>query len=1075
MSIRRPSLGLSVLVAAGALVARAHADDTPPAPPPAVAPAPAPGAARDADFVPPTQGPAAALAKELAAVHAETDPTKQRTALLAMHKTSRDALLSLDAGALASLAPDVLRVYDLAGALASGGDGAFPAWWTFPDVPEATWPVVEPTPAAAVVRRATRIGGAVADCVKPPTIAAPTFVDVWTPTAAPHDPLAPHACVVVLGGPDDLTRAEAALERVATVGGRGYAVAVDVLESAAWADRLGLRALAAGASRDATGLASMSAADRASARIAHFALPTPAGRRATAWRAFDRSYVKDYDVEVGNDNVVEPIVGVLREGVGATAVVDVATDGGRALRVDVKHLRAPTPLPTFSTSLAGRGTEAVTIEVPKLELVRGSVGVPDDGRARTLLLRLGTADTFAIVEVTPTATTPAARGWARVAPGAPPAGIVDARVASFTFTVEANAGRAPLRAAMSSLAGQEATLTLADRPDGDRIDVTARCDAPAADGSRVVDVVVTWRTTDPSPRTMPKPETRSERIELPVARAVSRPFRFRLAPGASETARDVGGAPLVTVTYEAPSTKAVVAELERRAGLASPSPRVSTRPDDAALAAVRGAPAREQAAAVRGLVDASEAGFLMLTPAELATLAPDVLRVYDLSAALAHGDDATPPPAFAKDAPATSLAPDGSTPAPAVSRRAARIAHELRTEVEDGFALARAGGTPAGAPTTVVVCVPSRRFDAVERALDRLATTGGPVVRLDVEVVRAGAGAPIATYTLEVPHNRSVAAWRHVRHAYLETPEAGAAKAAGRPLAPVVRTWADGIGLVASVGEGGAGSDPQVHLSVAASFGVDAAPPPGVAPRGPRAGVELPALVQRQLETAWPVPAEGMVATERLGDSDLAVRVRATRGAAAPVARGWTRVTAEPKPPAAPRVATLEAVWTAQQGGQERKLQSPTVRVFEGQTATISIVHQVPYIAGAEVSGRPGAWLVDPIVQSLPYGLVVEATVRPEAGGMHVVEGRFLRMAPDTPVRTRPWDFGVGTPMNVELPVMREVSRPFRASLAPGGSVSIPMPALPSDRTRNDTTSTTLTLTLTDVRSDEAPAPTPSK
>ncbi|MBL9088728.1 MAG: hypothetical protein JNM10_16440, partial [Planctomycetia bacterium] len=719
MSIRRPSLGLSLTVAACSLTVHAHADDTrpapPPAPPPVIAPAPAPGPTRGAEFVPPTQGPAAALAKELAAVHAETDPTKQRTALLALHKTSRGALLSLDAGALAALAPDVLRVYDLAGALASGGDGAFPAWWAFPEVPEVTWPVVEPTPAAAVVRRATRIGGAVADCVQPPTIAAPTFVDVWTPTAAPHDPLAPHTCVVVLGGPDDLTRAEAALERVATVGGRGYAVAVDVFESAAWADRLGLRSWASGASHEAAGLALPGVADRAAIRVAHFAMPTPAGRRATAWRAFDRTYVKDFDVQTGNTTVVTPNVGVLREGLGATAVVDVASDGARALRVDVSQLRAPTPLPTFSTSLAGAGADPVTIEIPKLEFVRGSIGVPDDGQARTLLLRLGAADTFAIVEVTPTATTTAARGWARVAPGAPPAGIVDARVASFTFTVEANAGRAPLRGAMAVFAGQEATLTLADRPDGDRTEVAARCDAPAADGSRVVDVVVTWRTTDPSPRTMPKPSTRSERIELPVARAVTRPFRFRLAPGASETARDVGGAPLVTVGHVGPAATAAIAELERRAGLASPEPRVAPRPDDAALAAVRAAPAGEQAAAVRRLVDASQAGFLSLTPAELATLAPDVLRVYDVSTTLAHGDDAAPPPAFAADAPPTTLRPDGTAPASSWSRRAARIARDVEGQSEGGFALARLGGTPDGAPPTVVVCVPSGRFDAVER------------------------------------------------------------------------------------------------------------------------------------------------------------------------------------------------------------------------------------------------------------------------------------------------------------------------------------------------------------------------
>jgi hypothetical protein len=538
MSIRRPLLGLSILVAAGALVARAHADDAPPAPPPVIAPAPppAPGPTRDADFVPPTQGPAAALAKDLAAVHAETDPTKQRTALLALHKSSRDALLSLDAGALAALAPNVLRVYDLAGALASRRRQRAPAWWAFPEVPEVTWPVVEPTPAAAVVRRATRIGGAVADCVKPPTIAAPTFVDVWTPTAAPHDPLAPHACVVVLGGPDDLARSEAALDRVGTVGGRGYAVTVDVLESAAWADRLGLRSWASGASHDAAGLPLPGIADRASIRVAHFALPTPAGRRATAWRAFDRTYVKDFDVQTGNTTVIAPVIGVLREGLGATAVVDVATDGARALRVDVKQLRAPTPLPTFSTSLAGSGTDPITIEIPKLGFVQGSVGVPDDGQAHTLLLRLGEADTLAIVEVTPTAATPTARGWARVAPGASPAGIVDARAAEFTFAVEANAGRAPMRGALSVLAGQEARLAIADGASADGVEVAARCDAPAADGSRVVDVVVTWRATDPSPRTMPNAAGATPaRVALPVARAVT---RAPLAPGASETARD---------------------------------------------------------------------------------------------------------------------------------------------------------------------------------------------------------------------------------------------------------------------------------------------------------------------------------------------------------------------------------------------------------------------------------------------------------------------------------------------------------------------------------------------------------
>ncbi len=1056
-----------------------------------------------ATFTPPTAGPAAAIAADLAAIHAEPDAAKQRAAILALFRTSRDALFALEAGTLAALAPDVLRVYDLAGALASGGDGELPAWWTFPDVPDATWPLPEPTPTAAVVRRATRIAGAAADRVKPPTIAAPTFVDVWTPSASRHDPRLAHACVVVLGGPDDLERVEAMLDHVATVGGRSYAVTVDVLASAALTDALGLRALGAGASRDATGLALPSAAVRAAHRVARFALPTPAGRRATAWRAADPTYVQDWDLHARQDEPATFVraLGVLRTGIGATSEVIVDARGAdAALTVDVRAVLAASPLPTFTTTLTAGGPP-VTIEIPKLERAVGGVTRPDDGARSSHVVRLGVGDLFALVDVEPTATTPTSRGWARVAAGAPPVGVEDARPVEFTFACVLPGHADPVRGGLAVLPGQEAAVVASDGPAADGSEtaheIALRCDAAAADGARTVDVVVGWR----SDRRGDAHDAERRRRDAGAAPAPGRPHRRPPVPLPARARADRDGArldadgrPAFTLTCAAPTP---LPAPEHRAGLASPQPTgpVPVRPSDAALAAVRAATGPERTKAVLALRAASEAGFLQLSVDELAALAPDVLHVYDVSAALADGEDAPTPPAFDLAAPAPSMdvreAPAGGEG----QGRAARIASRIEPVLANGFALVRRGaadgGTPGGTRTVLVVCAPDERFGEVEQVLERLATTGGPVVRLEVDVVRpcALAGLPttgtlapevvpteatlaaarLARYELDVPYGRTVSAWRHVRHAYVADVEVDRGEAGPRPVGPVIGAWAEGLGLVAQFETPGDALPPKVALAVSASFGirpVQRFTTPLEAWGWQTVTIELPELAVRTVELGWLVPPAGVVAVDTVAPGGLAVLVRARPvDGGAPIARGWARVDATPGAAAAsPRVtlATLAATW---RGADGRALTSPRVTVYLGQAATVSVSDERSYIAGATVTGSGTHWVVEPVVDVLSEGFALEATVRPGLEGEHVVDGRILRTHLDAPMREIGWNFGTGAATSLQLPVAREVSRPFRARLRVGGSTSIPVPAIPGAPTA------TLTLTLEDVHALDDPAP----
>ena len=505
--------------------------------------------------------------------------------------------------------------------------------------------------------------------------------------------------------------------------------------------------------------------------------------------------------------------------------------------------------------------------------------------------------------------------------------------------------------------------------------------------------------------------------------------------------------PTVVFADEAPPTAAPAPTPSPapRAGPEAPPPAAPTPPTEDALAAVRAAAPDGKAAAVAALRATSEAGFLALPVATLAALAPDVLKVADLSAALAEGDDAPTPPAF--DLAAT---PPSTAPAAAFGRRGEDGARARRIAAAVGEALR--GAAPAFAlvrpaddagPVALVVLAPAARWASVERALDSIATTGGPVVRVEAELAHVGTREALARYELDVPWNRSASAWRVIRHAYVQDADvAGAARTAGRPVAPVVGTWAEGLGVVAAAS--GDPAQPKVRLAVTAAFGNDPVRTftTSLCEGAPAATIELPELRVAHAELTWLVPATGLVASEPVVDPMLSVAVRAQRlEAGAPVGRGWAWAAADAVQAATPeRVVTLAWTWEDATG---RVLTAPQVTAWERQRTTVSVAEQTPYVAGVDVEVSGDAFLADPVIGTLSHGTTLEATARAVGDGTYVVEGRVLGVAVDEPMRERRWDFGVGAPMTLQLPVSREASRPFRVRLAVGERARVAAPAMP--------------------------------
>ena len=91
-----------------------------------------------------------------------------------------------------------------------------------------------------------------------------------------------------------------------------------------------------------------------------------AGQRANAMAVEPYTYVKDYEVEVGQDCfIADPVIETLHEGVWFECDVTGAPDGRVKLAYKARRAALKRPIETFTTTL-GAFTKPVTIQIPEL-------------------------------------------------------------------------------------------------------------------------------------------------------------------------------------------------------------------------------------------------------------------------------------------------------------------------------------------------------------------------------------------------------------------------------------------------------------------------------------------------------------------------------------------------------------------------------------------------------------------------------------------------------------------------------------------------------------------------------------
>ncbi|MCE9634481.1 MAG: hypothetical protein K8T90_02145 [Planctomycetes bacterium] len=101
-------------------------------------------------------------------------------------------------------------------------------------------------------------------------------------------------------------------------------------------------------------------------RVAAPSATCRAGQRANAMAVEPYTYVKDYEVEVGQECfIVDPVIETLDEGVWFECDVADAPDGRVKLAYKVRRAALKRPIETFTTTL-GAFTKPVTIQIPKL-------------------------------------------------------------------------------------------------------------------------------------------------------------------------------------------------------------------------------------------------------------------------------------------------------------------------------------------------------------------------------------------------------------------------------------------------------------------------------------------------------------------------------------------------------------------------------------------------------------------------------------------------------------------------------------------------------------------------------------
>src|SRR5262245_35807159 len=186
-------------------------------------------------------------------------------------------------------------------------------------------------------------------------------------------------------------------------------------------------------------------------------------------------------------------------------------------------------------------------------------------------------------------------------------------------------------------------------------------------------------------------------------------------------------------------------------------------------------------------------------PSEVAELAPDVLRVYDLSAVLDDGLD------------------EGESARPQKTDRTfdggERLLQRIAASVRAGLPEA---AWPAGASAIEVageclLVVQSREaFGDVETALDRFATVGGGTVHVTAKATR---GDDTRSLALDVPFGRRRESWDGTVTSYVKDFDVDAASGLADPRIDTIR---DGIEL-AALYVPGAGGAPTLGIEVTAT------------------------------------------------------------------------------------------------------------------------------------------------------------------------------------------------------------------------------------------------------------------
>jgi hypothetical protein len=393
----------------------------------------------------------------------------------------------------------------------------------------------------------------------------------------------------------------------------------------------------------------------------------------------------------------------------------------------------------------------------------------------------------------------------------------------------------------------------------------------------------------------------------------------------------------------------------------------------------------------------------------------------------------------------------------------------------DRIASAVKAGVPGGWPWDstfveafargLIVLQDATAFEAVERALDRLATVGGPTVRLHVDVLRDAAsvaarlGVPVAvdgawrahrvtldaagppasakeSLVLDVPFGRLEGATRSETAAYLadyslEIPP-------GVVPDPVVHAARSGVSVTAGLGAveaGGLGLDLDLQVvSIARPIGTVQAALPG-AP----ATLESPAVTVHRFRgvlDALPGSPAYLLAPTSDGTSAL-LRLESVAGLHPAAAAAWRRVTAGGDAPAASsRVATLQLeVRTGARGSV--RLTNPVVTVWEGQRATVQVLERTSYVRDLDVQHTSSSPIADPVIGTAVEGLATDFSVLPGDGAMRTFDVRLSASFLDRPFRVREVPMGA-TPARIQLPVSHDVVLPFRFALQPGEEKTLP-------------------------------------